>query len=180
VARQVVLLRGVNLGPRNRVAMPALREALAATGFGEVATYVQNGTIVVDSGLGEGPLEARIGELLAQEFGLTVPVTVRTAQELAEVVAGNPIPEAVAEPKRYQVTFTAEEAQPAALARLRELAFETERVEAHGRAVYSWHPTGIARSKLALALTGGTLGPTATARNWTTVTTLLEMATGDG
>lgn len=178
--RQVVLLRGVNLGPRNRLAMAELRAALGKAGFGEVETYVQSGNIVLGSDLGEEPLAARIAGLLSGEFGLTVPVTVRTAPELAAVVAGNPLPEAVDEPRRFQVTFTAQEPAAAALARLQKLAAPAERVEARGRAVYSWHPDGIARSKLALALTSGTLGPTATARNWATVTTLLEMATDAG
>ena len=62
--------------------------------------------------------------------------------------------------------------------KLEGLAAETERVACHGREVYAWHPEGVARSKLWNALAGKGLGVTATARNWTTVTTLLEMAGG--
>jgi uncharacterized protein (DUF1697 family) len=51
-----------------------------------------------------------------------------------------------------------------------------EDLEAIGRELYAWHPEGVARSKLWAALADKRLGVSATARNWTTVTTLLEMA----
>ncbi len=65
---------------------------------------------------------------------------------------------------------------PRAVTRLQELAHESERIAVHGREVYAWHPDGVARSKLWNALAGKDLGVTATARNWTTVNRLLEMA----
>ena len=61
-------------------------------------------------------------------------------------------------------------------AKLEALAVGDERFTAIGREFYTWHPDGVARSKLWAALAGKGLGVTATARNWTTVTTLLEMA----
>ena len=53
---------------------------------------------------------------------------------------------------------------------------EGEQLAVIGRELYAWHPDGIARSKLWAALAGGRLGVIATARNWTTVETLAEMA----
>jgi uncharacterized protein (DUF1697 family) len=61
---------------------------------------------------------------------------------------------------------------------LKAAAVAPERVAFHGREIYAWHPEGVARSKLWNSLAGKGLGVTATARNWTTVTTLLEMAGG--
>ena len=62
--------------------------------------------------------------------------------------------------------------------KLEEVALESERLVVHGREIYAWHPEGVARSKLSTALAGPKLGVKATARNWTTVTSLLEMASG--
>ena len=59
---------------------------------------------------------------------------------------------------------------------LKSLAADSEEFAANGREFYAWHPEGVARSKLWNKLAGKGLGVTATARNWTTVTTLLEMA----
>ncbi len=174
----VALLRGINLGPNNRIAMPALREALTGAGYRRVRTYVQSGNIVLDREQDSAGLEAAIGALLAERFGVEVPVVLRTASELAKVVADNPFrAEAASNPKALQVTFRSEAVEPEALATLQSRAIASEKVAVSGREIYSWHPDGIARSKLALAITPKYAA--ATARNWTTVTTLLEMATTD-
>lgn len=173
---QVLLLRGINLGPHNRIAMPALREALTSEGFAAVRTYVQSGNVVLGSDEQPDNLAARTRALIASRFDLDIPVIVRTRDELAAVVAGNPIPGADSDPKRYTVTFLATAPPAEAVERLRALAQPAERFLAEGREFYSWHPEGIARSKLAAGLADRRLGVAATARNWTTVTTLLTMA----
>lgn len=174
MATQVVLLRGINLGAR-RVAMADLRAALADAGFGEARTYVQSGNIVLSSELASAELATAVRRLLAERFGLEAPVVVRTAEELAEVVAGNPFADQAAlNPKQLQVTFRDERVGDGAAAELAAKAGPDELVATVDRETYSWHPDGIARSKLAVALTPA--GAAATARNWKTVTTLLEMA----
>ena len=177
-----MLLRGINLGSTNRVPMPALREALGEAGYENVETYVQSGNVVLDTDLSPGDLEQRFAALLSERFDLSVPVVTRTRDELAEVVARNPLRDVADDPKRYQVSFLSGALEPAVLAKLEELAVEPERVVAVDREVYAWHPAGVARSKLwnGLAAKDGLGGITATARNWTTVTTLLEMASRDG
>jgi uncharacterized protein (DUF1697 family) len=183
VHASVVLLRGINVGSNNRIAMPALREALAAAGFENPRTYVQSGNIVLDSRLDESELSDTLERLITQQFGLTVPAVTRSGQELVRVVAENPLSElAEQEPKRFQVSFLRGELEPGIEQRLAELATADERVAVREREVYAWHPDGVARSKLALKL-GAKAGlgkqVIATSRNWTTVRTLLEMASSD-
>lgn len=162
--------------------MPALREALGAAGYENVRTYVQSGNIVLDSGASPDALAEQIGALIAEQFGLEIAVVARTRDELAQVVSRNPLAEVATEPKRYQVSFLSAEPSKDVVEKLHALAAEPERLAVIGREIYAWHPAGVARSKLwnGLAAKGG-LGPgiTATARNWTTVTTLLEMADAD-
>src|SRR6478735_3513578 len=67
VPRQIVLLRGINLGSRNRVAMPELREVLEGAGFEDVQTYVQSGDVATDPkryqvSFLEGKLDRQIAE----------------------------------------------------------------------------------------------------------------------
>jgi uncharacterized protein (DUF1697 family) len=174
--RMVVLLRGINVGPNNRVAMPALREALAAAELPGARTYVQSGNVVLDSDKDPPALAETVGGLIAERFGLSIPVVVRTRDELAAVVAANPLGDVATDPKRYQVSFLSEPLAPAVLAKLQDRAIEPERLVASGRELFAWHPDGVARSKLWAGLAGKGLGVTSTARNWTTVTTLLEMA----
>jgi uncharacterized protein (DUF1697 family) len=174
--RQIVLLRGVNLGPRNRIAMPELRKLLEAAGFADVRTYVQSGNIVLSTRRTPESTATACEKLIAAELGLEIPAVVRTGDELAEVVRRNPLAGVADDPKRYQVSFLDREPDPGVIERLSAAAADGERMEAIGREIYAWHPAGIARSKMWAALAGKGLGVKATARNWTTVTTLLEMA----
>lgn len=174
--RQIVLLRGINLGPRNRIAMPELRDALGQAGYESVRTYVQSGNIVLDSDKSPPKLEAAIEALIAERFGLQIPVIARTRDELADVVKRNPLKRVATDPKRYQVSFLAEPLAPERVAELNQAATKSERLVAHERELYAWHPDGVARSKLWGKLADQGLGVRATARNWKTVETLLAMA----
>jgi uncharacterized protein (DUF1697 family) len=173
---RIVLLRGINIGPRNRIAMPELREALTEAGYKDVRTYVQSGNVVLRSRARPGTIERKCEAVIAERFGLDIAVVARTRDELAEVVARDPLGDVADNPKRYQVSFLSEELAADRVRELGALAAGDERFAAIGRELYAWHPAGAARSKLWNTLAGKGLGVTATARNWTTVTTLLEMA----
>ena len=158
--------------------MPALRAALARTGFDDVRTYVQSGNIVLGSGERADAVTRKVQRVIADEFGLDIAVVTRTRAQLAKVVERNPLARVAKDPKRYQVSFLDAKPPRDVVRRLEEAADEDERVVVAGREVYAWHPDTIARSKLWALLAGQSLGVTATARNWTTVTKLLELATG--
>jgi uncharacterized protein (DUF1697 family) len=156
--------------------MPALREALSAAGFKNVRTYVQSGNVVLDARLQPGSLERRLEQLLAEQFELTIPVIVRSRDELAQVVERNRLGDVAQDPKRYQVCFLRSELKPEVVEQLGQAAIPPEQVVVDDREIYSWHDAGIARSKLWAAVASKKLGVDGTARNWTTVTTLLQMA----
>jgi len=173
MARHIVLLRGINIGSRNRVAMPKLRAALEAAGFDDVRTYVQSGNVVLSSRA--EPANA-VRRVIADEFGLDIAVVTRTRAQLAKVVAHNPLANVAKDPKRYQVSFCDAKPSREVVRLIEGTAAPGERVVVHGREIYAWHPDTIARSKLWALLAGQKLGVTATARNWTTVEMLLELA----
>jgi uncharacterized protein (DUF1697 family) len=176
VTRQIALLRGINLGPHNRIAMPALRETLTGLGYDDVRTLVASGNVVLTSRVSPARLERDLQRQIADAFGVDVPVVVRTRDELAAVVDANPLADAMTEPKRLQVTFLGAKPPPELVAKVEAAAVAPELVAFHGREVYAWHPDGIQRSALAALLAGKKLGVPATARNWNTVTKLLELA----
>ena len=158
--------------------MPRLREVLTEAGFEDVRTYVQSGNIVLSSDEKPEQVAGECQRVIAEEFGFDVPVVVRTRDELAKVVKRNPLANVATEPKRYQVSFLDRKPDAKLVKELKSLAADSEEFAANGRELYAWHPEGVARSKLWNRLAGKELGVTATARNWTTVTTLLEMADG--
>jgi len=176
--KQIVLLRGVNVGGRNKLAMPALREALEVAGMENVLSYVQSGNVVLDSAAKPDALARACERVIADRFGMDVGVVVRTRTELAKIVERNPLAGVAEQDKLYQVTFCSEKPAKAALAKVAERAVEGERLLAHGREIYAWFPHGVGRSKLAAQLGKQDLGVLATARNWTTVNKLLELARG--
>lgn len=177
MTRHIVLLRGINLGGRNRIGMAALREALTEAGFEDVRTYIQSGNAVLSSSRAPARVTEEVERVIGESFGLDIRVVARTPEELAAVVERNPLADVADDPKRYQVSFLSDEPDPDAVGRLATAAVSPERLVHFGREIYTWHPNGIGQSKLAASLTAPDLGVTVTVRNWTTVTTLLEMAT---
>lgn len=175
--RWAVLLRGVNVGGRNRVAMPELREALESLGYREVATYLQSGNAVVSSDVtDEAELVAGVRRSLAARTGVDVPVIARRAAELAEVVASCPYDAVPRKPPRLHAAFLAAPPDAAGFERVRAAARGDEDCTLAGRTVYAWLPEGLGRSKLGALLAAPALG--ATVRNWNTVVALHELSWG--
>ena len=176
MARVVVFLRGVNVVSRNRVSMPVLREALEGSGFEDVSTYVQSGNVVLTTTQAASAVPAAVAAVVKNRFGIEIGVVVRTRAELAKVVDRNPLAQVASDPKRYQVTFLDGNPDPAAVEKLEAAAAGGEAVVRVGRELYSWHPDGMGRSKLARLLSDKGLGVTATSRSWATVTAVLALA----
>jgi uncharacterized protein (DUF1697 family) len=176
MARHIVLLRGINIGSRNRIAMPELREALEAAGFDDVQTYVQSGNVILSGGKSAADVGPACERQIKKSFGLDIDVVTRTRSQLEKVVALNPLADVATDAKRYQVSFLSAKPSAEVMRKLEGAAAEQERFVMAGREIYAWHPDGIGRSRLWTLLAGRGLGVTATARNWTTVTKLLELA----
>jgi len=156
--------------------MPELRDVLTKAGFAGVRTYLQSGNVVLTArGKGEH-VAGKVHTLIEQEFGLDIAVVTRTRAELAKIVERNPLAKVAKDPKRYQVSFLDTRPSRDVVRRIEETAGAEERVVVAGREIYAWHPDTIARSKLWALLAGQSLGVTATARNWTTVEKLLQLA----
>jgi uncharacterized protein (DUF1697 family) len=179
VGRQIALLRGINLGSARRVAMGDLRALLAERGYRAARTHLQSGNVVLDSDLPPERLARELEEAIGAGLGVETPVIVRTRDELAAVVDGDPLAGVADDPRRYQVSFLSAAPEPEVVRALEGADLAPERVAVVGREVYAWHANGIQRSPLARLLTDARLGVTATARNWNTVTKLLELADGD-
>jgi uncharacterized protein (DUF1697 family) len=156
--------------------MAGLRAALEDGGFGEVRTYLQSGNVVLASKAKGDDVVRKVEQLIAKEFGLEISIVVRSRAQLARVVEANPLSKVAKNPKRYQVSFLATRPSRDLISRVEQAVVSPEQVVVIGREIYAWHPETVARSKLWGLLAGQQLGVTATARNWTTVTKLLALA----
>ncbi len=159
--------------------MADLRGALTAGGFADVRTHLQSGNVLLRSELSGDALVVELERQIHRAFALDVGVVVRTREELAAVVALDPLRTVASDRRLYQVSFLAEAPTEAIIERVSAAAHPPEAVYVCGREVYAWHPEGSARSRLALTLSDRKLGVVATARNWNTVASLLELAGED-
>jgi uncharacterized protein (DUF1697 family) len=171
----VALLRAVNLGARNKVPMPRLREVLTDAGFTDVKTYVNSGNVVLGSTLrSPAKVGQAVHDLIAEHFGVDTPVMMRTGPQLAAVHAWNPFPEAAADrPHLVAVLHLAAEPPAAAVETLLAGDHAPVRVAYRGQeVVVDWHDrTGLPKVDSALKK----LGVPATGRNWRTLTALVEL-----
>src|SRR4051812_5635221 len=101
--RQIALLRGVNVGPTTKVGMAPLRELFAELGHADIKTYVNSGNVVF-SGRKASP--AKLERAVSEAFGFSIPVVVRTRDEIAAVVASDPLAGVATNLSRYLVLFS--------------------------------------------------------------------------
>jgi uncharacterized protein (DUF1697 family) len=176
LARYIVLLRGINVGGHRRVPMADLRALLAGLGYEGVRTHLQSGNVVLESKVSPQQVRRAVEQGIVDALGVDVEVFVRTRDELADVIARDPLGHVADDPSRYLVSFLSAEPDPARVREAEAVDVGPERFVVSGRELYAWHPDGVHASKLAKVLSERRLGVTATARNWNTVTKLLALA----
>ncbi len=164
----VALLRGVNLGARNKVSMADLRALFADLGHEDVATYVQ----ITDAAKLAGEIERRID----RDLGLTITVLLRTKAQLAKVALGNPFAGSESEPTKLHVTFLADAPGRARVRELEAAQIGPDEFRVVGKEIYLHTPQGYGRTKFSGGYFEKQLGVAATTRNWRTVTKLVELA----
>jgi uncharacterized protein (DUF1697 family) len=183
--RYVALLRGINVGGRNKVAMADLRQVAAELGYTNVSTYIQSGNLLFAAGSGDpAGLAAALERRIAERLGVRPAVVVIPAADLAQVIADNPFPDA-GNPRLVHAVFRIDDLTEAGLAAVAEAASAARtsgsRDEAVvvGRTLYLHTPDGFGRSQLAAQLAGSPAQAGGTARNWATVTRLMALLTGE-
>jgi uncharacterized protein (DUF1697 family) len=175
--RYVALLRSVNVGGHGRIAMSDLRDSFAALGYADVVTYIQTGNVLFTAASkSEKAIVAAIEERLAQDFGDSPAVLVRTVPELRRIGKASPYAKAGADPARHHVTFLTEAPTKAVLAALGLPASRRDELVVDGREVYVHTPDGYAETKYTGTFLERRLGVVSTTRNWNTVTKLCELA----
>jgi uncharacterized protein (DUF1697 family) len=168
--RQLCLLKGVNVGGKNKLAMSDLRALFESLGHHDVETYIQSGNVVFRP-VGRVTADA-LASQITKRFGLTVAVVLRTAAELGKVLGANPF--ADADPGTLHVGFMASKPSAASLGQLDFDLHWPDAFAVVGRELYLCLPDGMARTKLPGYLDRRLKVPT-TIRNWRTVEKLTEM-----
>ena len=172
----IALFRGINVGGSHMLPMKELKLVLEDNGCLDVRTYIQSGNAIFRSGKSDVErLAKRVSDAVAKSHGFAPRVLVLTRSQLEDAAAGNPFREANENPKSLHLFFLSEPPKKPDLKGLETLKTKTERFKLKGSVFYLHTPDGFGTSKLAVRAER-VLGVAATARNWRTVTTLLEMA----
>jgi uncharacterized protein (DUF1697 family) len=164
------MLRGINLGSRNRVAMPALRELFETLKFTDVETYVQSGNVAFSAS--SKPDASVIARRIAKDLSVESPVLIRSAAELAKLVKGNPFKGDAA---AFHVTLLEDKPKAADVKAIDADRFAPDEFAVVGKNVYLRCPKGYGVSKLSNAFWEKKLGTVATTRNWKTITALRDL-----
>jgi uncharacterized protein (DUF1697 family) len=161
------LLRAVNVGGTGKLPMSDLKQICEELGFGAVRTYIASGNVVFSSRKSEAAIKVALEKRLQAYAGKPVGVVVRSAAEMAEVLADNPFPKAA--PNRTMAVFL-DRAPPAdTLAGIR--GRRDEEIKLGRREIYIHYGAGMGKSKLVVPA-----AKTGTARNMNTVAKLARMA----
>jgi uncharacterized protein (DUF1697 family) len=181
----ISMLRGVNLGPHNRIKMDALRALYESLKLEGPRTYVQSGNVIFRTKLfqtklsqtNEAALAKKIQSAIEKSFGFSPAVVLRTADEMRRTIAANPFSaRRDVEPGKLLVTFLS--AEPPREVHTTLLSFKAHPEEMHlkGRELYIYFPNGVGKTKLPWSSLDKLLRTTGTARNWNSVVKMLEIA----
>ncbi len=175
-ARMLALLRGINVGGKNKLPMEGLRAAASKLGFSEVSTYIQSGNLLFESASEPAECERALEAAIEKSFSLKIPVIVRTREQWATYAKGSAFEDAQrARPKILHIAVAKRPLAAGADEALRAYAKAGERIEALPDALWIDFNEGVGRSKLTPAVLDRLAGSPVTARNWNTVQTLAEL-----
>jgi uncharacterized protein (DUF1697 family) len=174
----IALLRGINVGGKNRLPMKDLADLFVDAGCADVETYIQSGNVVFRARATVARAIAPAVEgAIVKRFGLRVPVVTRTAVELSTVARKNPFFASGVEADKLHVAFLAEAPSTSRAAALDPRRSAPDELVVRGRDIYLHLPQGAARTKLTNAYFDSALKTVSTIRNWRTVLALVDRAT---
>ena len=172
----IALIRGINVGKSNRIAMADLKSLLTDLGHADVRTLLNSGNAVFRSKRSSvAKISAGIPAAIAEKCGFAASVMVLTAEHLDCIIDENPLLRMAKDPARHLVAFVADAKHLDPLRPLLEESWKPDALAMTPRAAYLWCATGILESKMNLTF-ARKAGGTITTRNWSTVLKLQAAA----
>jgi uncharacterized protein (DUF1697 family) len=173
----IALLRGINVGGKNKIKMDDLKRAFESSGFSRVQTFIQSGNVLFESNEKEEHLEKIIMNKIESVFGFSTEVILRTKDELVNIISNCPFPketitqaESASDAECLYVSLLADAPSPKGLEILKAYKNESDDYHVSGRDIYLLLRSGIRNSRLAGHLQN--LDTPSTVRNWKTLNKL--------
>lgn len=177
----IALLRGINVGGKNMIKMAELKRSLEAIDLNQVQTYIQSGNVLFESNEDEETLKNKIEQKIVEDFGLSIPIVLRTSEELEQIIHNCPF--SLADISKAEMQSEGESMYVALLAHnplqekmdlLSKYKSNDDAYQIEGREVYLLFSNSIRNSKLANNLQK--LEVPVTVRNWKTMNKLVLLA----
>ncbi|WP_342772966.1 DUF1697 domain-containing protein [Paenibacillus zeisoli] len=171
----IALLRGINVGGRNKIKMADLRAVLENRGLKQVKTYIQSGNVLFESDKEESTLVPEIEEEIHTSFGIELKVMLRSSEEFKDLVTNSPFAgRELSDGESLYVSLLGEPLTGDQVQKLEQCEQADDEFAVIGRDVYFLFRQSILDSKLGDAL--NKLKIPSTSRNWNTMNKLNALA----
>jgi len=175
----ISFLRGVNMTGHNSIKMTDLSALYKNLGFSDPETYIQSGNVIFSSvnELAVPDIAFKIEKAILERFEYYVPVMIRTVEEMGKLLSVNPfLDEENFEPSKMAVILLYENPSEAQIQKVINIEYPPDKFKISGSEIFIYCPNGFGRTKLYTNFFEKKMGVTGTARNWKTVTTILNIA----
>jgi len=174
MTRKIAVLRGINVGGKRKILMADLKSTCEDLGWSNVKTYIQSGNLIFDSDSTNIDLETQLETAIKTTFNHSVPVIVRSKNELLHSINSNPFYNKDSEIKHLYLTFLKTNTKQEYLKQIVDYNFPPDQFSINGKEVYVYCSESYHRSKLSNTFFEKNLHVTTTTRNWKTVLKLLD------
>jgi uncharacterized protein (DUF1697 family) len=175
----ISFLRGVNMTGHNSIKMTDLAALYNNLGFIDAETFIQSGNVIFSSTKDKGvsDIALEIETAIHFNFGFDVPVMIRTVPEMNGIISSNPyLTEPGFDPAKMAVIFLHDKITEKQIQKVADVNYPPDKFKIIGNEIFTFCPNGFGRTKLYTNFFENKMKVTGTARNWKTITTLLEMA----
>ena len=172
---KIAFLRGINVGGKRKILMADLKAMFLKIGFQKVETYIQSGNIIFQSAINNSDIENKLEKEISTEFGLDVPVIVRSAKDLKNLIQNNPYYSSESDINTLHLTFLKADPNPKDVDAISSLSFEPDLFTIEKKEIYIFCEGKYHQSKLTNDFFEKKLKVQTTTRNWKTVLKLLDL-----
>jgi uncharacterized protein (DUF1697 family) len=175
----ISLLRGVNMAGHNSIKMAGLTQLYKDIGFNDAETYIQSGNVIftgVDD-ISVPEVSVKIEKAILERFSCNIAVMIRTLDEMRQLLSVNPyLKEENFDPSKMAVIFLYEKTTADQIQKVMNIDYPPDKFKIAGSEIFIYCPNGFGRTKLYTNFFEKKMDVTGTARNWKSITTLLQMA----
>jgi uncharacterized protein (DUF1697 family) len=174
----ITFLRGVNMTGHNSVKMTDLTLLYKNLGFTDAVTYIQSGNVIFTgyNNLTAPEIALMIEKAILERFNFIIPVMIRTVEEIRSFMSLNPfLYEDNFDPSKMAVILLYEKATEQQIQKVADIDYPPDKFKIEGKEIFLYCPNGFGRTKIYTNFFEKKMGVTGTARNWKTISAILDI-----